>query len=148
MCGIIGVLLGTDGPSAGLADTIVRAADRAQSLLSAARRIQVPGAVTMKVASIFGISSGFSKRRWHPVLKRWRAHKGVDYAAPTGTPVMATGDGTVSFANWKKGNGRVIYQDGRNCHYSASAQTLKSSSTHRAAPENDIRGPRHATPQS
>ena len=55
------------------------------------------------------ISSGFSKHRWHPVLKRWRAHKGVDYAAPTGTPVMATGDGEVLFRGWKKGYGRVVY---------------------------------------
>lgn len=55
------------------------------------------------------ISSGFSNRRWHPILKRWRSHKGVDYAAPTGTPVMATGDGVVEFAGWKDGYGRVIY---------------------------------------
>lgn len=55
------------------------------------------------------ISSGFSKRRWHPVLKRARAHKGVDYAAPTGTPVIATGDGTVEYRGWKKGYGNVVY---------------------------------------
>jgi murein DD-endopeptidase MepM/ murein hydrolase activator NlpD len=55
------------------------------------------------------ISSRFSKRRWHPVLKRWRAHQGVDYAAPTGTPVKATGDGTVTYKGWKKGYGRVVY---------------------------------------
>lgn len=55
------------------------------------------------------ISSGFSKHRWHPVLKRWREHKGVDYAAPSGTPVMATGDGTVAYSGWKKGYGRVVH---------------------------------------
>lgn len=55
------------------------------------------------------ISSGFSKRRWHPVLKRWRSHKGVDYAAPTGTPIRAAGKGSVSFAGRQRGYGKVVY---------------------------------------
>jgi len=54
------------------------------------------------------ISSGFSNRRWHPVLKRWRAHKGVDYAAPSGTPIIATGDGRVEFRGRKRGYGRIV----------------------------------------
>lgn len=44
------------------------------------------------------ISSGFTSARFHPVLKQWRAHKGIDYAAPTGTRVKATADGVVEFA--------------------------------------------------
>jgi murein DD-endopeptidase MepM/ murein hydrolase activator NlpD len=44
------------------------------------------------------ITSGFSKARFHPILQRWRAHNGIDYGAPTGTRVMATGDGFVEFA--------------------------------------------------
>jgi murein DD-endopeptidase MepM/ murein hydrolase activator NlpD len=44
------------------------------------------------------ISSGFTTARFHPVLKQWRAHKGIDYAAPSGTRVKATADGTVEFA--------------------------------------------------
>jgi len=44
------------------------------------------------------ITSGFSNSRFHPVLRQWRAHKGIDYAAATGTRVRATGDGVVEFA--------------------------------------------------
>lgn len=54
------------------------------------------------------ISSRFSMGRWHPVLHRMRAHKGVDYAAPTGTPVKAAGDARVAFVGKKGGYGKVI----------------------------------------
>ncbi len=54
------------------------------------------------------ISSGFSNSRFHPVLKKWRSHRGVDYAAPTGTPIKATANGTVSFAGKKGGYGKLI----------------------------------------
>jgi murein DD-endopeptidase MepM/ murein hydrolase activator NlpD len=53
------------------------------------------------------ISSGFGVR-WHPVLNRVKAHKGVDYAAPTGTPVRAAGNGRVAFRGVKGGYGNVI----------------------------------------
>ena len=55
------------------------------------------------------ISSRFTRKRWHPVLKRWRSHKGVDYAAPRGTPVKATGNGKVVFRGKKGGYGNVIF---------------------------------------
>jgi len=55
------------------------------------------------------ISSRFTRKRWHPVLKKWRSHKGVDYAAPTGTPVKATGNGKVTFIGRKGGYGKVIF---------------------------------------
>lgn len=54
------------------------------------------------------VSSGFSLARYHPVLQRVRAHKGVDMAAPTGTRVKASGDATVSFVGRKGGYGNVI----------------------------------------
>ncbi len=60
------------------------------------------------------ISSGFSLGRFHPVLQRMRAHKGVDFAAPTGTRVKATSDGTVKFVGVKGGYGNVIILQHQN----------------------------------
>ena len=54
------------------------------------------------------ISSRFTNRRFHPVLKKWRAHRGVDYAAPSGTPVRATADGTISLVARQRGYGKVV----------------------------------------
>ena len=54
------------------------------------------------------ISSRFTNKRWHPLLSKWRSHKGVDYAARRGTPVRASGDGKVIFAGTKGGYGRLI----------------------------------------
>lgn len=54
------------------------------------------------------ISSGFSNARYHPILKRWRAHRGIDYAAPVGTPVMATANGVVEFKGWQNGYGNLV----------------------------------------
>lgn len=54
------------------------------------------------------ISSYFSKRRYHPIKKRYRPHHGIDYAAPIGTPIETSGDGRVVFAGWKRGYGNYI----------------------------------------
>lgn len=54
------------------------------------------------------ITSGFSFARVHPIFNVSRAHKGVDYAAPTGTPVRTTGDGKVAFAGVQGGYGNVV----------------------------------------
>lgn len=61
------------------------------------------------------ISSNFNPRRRHPILNRIRAHRGVDYAAPRGTPIKASGDGKVIYRSNKAGYGRtVILQHGGN----------------------------------
>lgn len=53
------------------------------------------------------MTSGFAMR-FHPLLQKWRAHLGVDYAAPTGTPVRSVGDGVVEFAGVQGGYGNVV----------------------------------------
>jgi len=57
---------------------------------------------------VFRVSSRFNPNRRHPVLNTIRAHKGVDYAAPRGTPIKATGDGKVTFKGVKGGYGNTI----------------------------------------
>jgi murein DD-endopeptidase MepM/ murein hydrolase activator NlpD len=54
------------------------------------------------------ITSGFTLARFHPILQEWREHKGVDYAAPIGTPVRVTADGVVAFAGVQNGYGNVV----------------------------------------
>jgi murein DD-endopeptidase MepM/ murein hydrolase activator NlpD len=54
------------------------------------------------------ITSGFSTRRFHPVLKEFRPHWGIDIGAPTGTPVHVTADGVVLSAGWDGGGGRTV----------------------------------------
>jgi murein DD-endopeptidase MepM/ murein hydrolase activator NlpD len=54
------------------------------------------------------VTSGFAMRM-HPILQQMRAHLGVDYGAPMGTPVRAVGEGLVEFAGWQNGYGNVIH---------------------------------------
>jgi murein DD-endopeptidase MepM/ murein hydrolase activator NlpD len=61
------------------------------------------------------ITSGF-KMRFHPILQSWRAHLGVDYAAPTGTAVRSVADGEVEFAGVQSGFGNVVIVRHRNNH--------------------------------
>jgi murein DD-endopeptidase MepM/ murein hydrolase activator NlpD len=65
------------------------------------------------------VSSRFNSARYHPILNLIRAHKGVDYAAPEGTPVRAAGDGRVRFAGRKGGYGNVV-----EIEHSASVVTV------------------------
>ena len=67
------------------------------------------------------ISSGFSRNRKHPVLGYSKAHLGVDYAAPTGTPVWAMAKGRISFSGWKGPNGNLVRIEHSNGLQSAYA---------------------------
>jgi murein DD-endopeptidase MepM/ murein hydrolase activator NlpD len=80
------------------------------------------------------VTSGFTKARFHPVLKTWRAHKGVDYGAPTGTRVKAVADGTVAFVGKQGGYGNllILQHQGQFStaygHLSAFAKNLRKGS--------------------
>jgi murein DD-endopeptidase MepM/ murein hydrolase activator NlpD len=81
------------------------------------------------------ITSPFSKRRYHPTLKQWRAHKGVDYGGSIGDPIMATADGLVTFIGRKHQYGKVItLKHGREyttlyAHLSRFAKNIRNGST-------------------
>jgi murein DD-endopeptidase MepM/ murein hydrolase activator NlpD len=68
----------------------------------------------------YRISSGFSYSRLHPVTGQRRPHMGIDYAAPHGTPVLASGSGRVVFAGWRGANGQTVqirHPNGFTTHY-------------------------------
>lgn len=54
------------------------------------------------------ITSTFKPKRFHPVLQKWRAHRGVDYAGPIGTPIHATGDGKITTRGWNNSYGNLV----------------------------------------
>ncbi len=72
------------------------------------------------------ISSRFSTSRKHPVLGYTRAHRGVDYAAASGTPIRAIGDGTVVYSGWKGGYGRFVEIRHTNSAHSTAYAHLRS----------------------
>jgi murein DD-endopeptidase MepM/ murein hydrolase activator NlpD len=70
------------------------------------------------------VTSGFSMRM-HPVLQKWRAHLGTDFAAPIGTPARTVGDGVVTFAGVQNGYGNVVFIKHRNNHETVYAHLSK-----------------------
>lgn len=68
----------------------------------------------------FRISSKFSNSRFHPVLKRYRAHHGVDYAAPTGTPIKTVGDGVVIAKGYQRNGGGNFLKVKHNSVYTTT----------------------------
>ena len=78
------------------------------------------------------VTSGFSFRRVHPVLRTARAHRGVDYGAPRGAPVLAVASGTVVRAGWTGGGGNSVYirhdngYETRYLHFSRIAPGIRA----------------------
>ncbi len=94
------------------------------------------------------ISSGFTKRRMHPILKIARPHFGVDYAAPAGTPVSTVGDGTVIFAGYKGPNGNLVivrHPNGYTTSYGHLARIAKGIRRGREVRQGDVIGTVGAT---
>ncbi|MBC2743506.1 MAG: M23 family metallopeptidase [Desulfosarcina sp.] len=83
----------------------------------------------LRIPLKFGrMTSSFSIRRFHPVLKRYRAHTGIDYGAPMGTPIFATANGRVTFSGWKGGYGKLIivkHSNGYQTYYGHCRRLLK-----------------------
>ncbi len=73
----------------------------------------------------FRITSRYSNSRFHPVLKRYRAHHGIDYAAPIGTPVKTIGDGTVIAKGYQSGGGGNFVKIKHNSTYTTVYMHLK-----------------------
>ena len=71
------------------------------------------------------ISSGYQLKRFHPVLKQYRPHRAIDYAANYGTPVRATADGVISFKGWKGPLGKAIMIKHGNEYVTAYAHLSK-----------------------
>jgi murein DD-endopeptidase MepM/ murein hydrolase activator NlpD len=89
------------------------------------------------------ISSHFSNRRFHPILRKYRPHLGVDYAAPSGTPVSAAGGGTVLFAGYKGQNGKMVrikHRSGYETYYGHLSKIPRKVRTGTKVSQGDIIG--------
>ncbi len=83
----------------------------------------------LRIPVKFGkMTSHFSIRRFHPISKRYKAHTGIDYGAPTGTAIFATASGQVTFSGWKGGYGKLIivrHPNGYETYYGHCSRLLK-----------------------
>ena len=89
------------------------------------------------------ISSTFSKRRYHPILKKYRAHLGVDYAAPRNTPIKAVADGTIVRMGYGKDAGRFItlrHRNGYETNYFHMNKFGKGMKRNRRVSQGDVIG--------
>lgn len=89
------------------------------------------------------ISSRYTRSRLHPILGIWRPHYGVDYAAPTGTPVWAVADGEIVFRGWKGGFGRLVelrHRDGYVSFYGHLSGFAAGQRTGQQVSQKDVIG--------
>jgi murein DD-endopeptidase MepM/ murein hydrolase activator NlpD len=89
------------------------------------------------------VSSGFTENRLHPVFRDWRAHKGVDYAAPSGTKVRTIGDGVIEFAGTQRGYGNVLvvkHNDRNSTLYAHLSEFAKEAKVGKKVLQGDVIG--------
>lgn len=89
------------------------------------------------------ISSGFSKKRLHPIFKEYRSHPGVDYAAPKGTPIKTVGDGIITKIGFQKGLGNYItirHPNGYTTNYNHMCKFASGMKTNKRVFQGDVIG--------
>ena len=104
---------------------------------------EVEGFFLSRPVNFTRISSPFSYKRYHPVLKRYRAHLGIDYAAPPGTPIKAAGNGKVIFVGTKGGYGKTVivrHQDGYKTLYAHMRGYKKGVNSGKYVKKGDVVG--------
>jgi murein DD-endopeptidase MepM/ murein hydrolase activator NlpD len=87
----------------------------------------------MRIPVKFGTrTSSFSPRRFHPISKKYKRHTGIDYGAPHGTPIHVTAGGTVEFAGWRGGYGKLVivrHPNGYKTYYGHCSRLLVKKGT-------------------
>jgi murein DD-endopeptidase MepM/ murein hydrolase activator NlpD len=89
------------------------------------------------------ISSKFTRKRLHPILKEYRPHPGVDYAAPEGTPIKTVGDGTITHIGYNKGMGNYInvrHPNGYITEYNHMCKFAKGMKRQKQVSQGDVIG--------
>ncbi len=88
----------------------------------------------LRVPVKFGLrTSSYSIRRFHPISKKYKRHTGIDYSAASGTPIFATAGGTVEFAGWRGGYGRIVvirHPNGYKTYYAHCSRLLVKKGTY------------------
>ncbi len=93
--------------------------------------------------SFLRISSGFTKKRMHPIFKEYRPHQGVDYAAPTGTPIKTVGDGVIAQIGKNRGMGNYItirHYNGYVTSYNHMSRFAKDMKANKRVVQGDVIG--------